>query len=284
MNQHPQLETPAKSCDVHMHIIYPEHQLPFRPQNTGIFPPFPASDYEPVAERLGLERAIVVVTPAYGTDNRCVFQALEDLSLETRTVIALTPDASDQAFHDAKTAGAVGLSTFMLDGKGVIEWSELESLAARAAEFDMHIDLQMDGHDLPERMGLLKNLPCNLVIDHIGKFLNPPTPVNDPAVKCLFDLVDRGNTYVKLSAAGETSNDTPPYMKDSGLIAQALVKRFPDRLFWASNWPHLGDRDPADKPDNADVLDCLLTWAPDQKIQHKILVENPGRFYFGDPT
>lgn len=280
----PLLTAPAKSCDVHMHIIYPEHQLPFQPKNKGIFPPFPASDYQTVANKLGIERAVVVVTPAYGTDNRCVFQAMEDLELETRAVIALTLDAPDETFRDAKTAGVVGLSTFMIGGKGVIDWSQLAELAARAANFDMHIDLQMDGNELPERLGLLKSLPCNLVIDHIGKFLNPPTPVDDPAVKCLFELIDHGKTYVKLSAAGETSNDTPPYMQDSGLIAQTLATRFPDRLFWASNWPHLGNRDPKDKPKNADLLDCLLTWAPDEKIQHKILVENPGRFYFGDPT
>ena len=267
-----------------MHIVYPEHQLPFRPQNRGIFPPFPAADYEAVAKQLGIERSVVVVTPAYGTDNRCVFQAMNELHLETRAVIALTLDAPDAIFRDAKSAGAVGLSTFMLAGKGVIDWADLEKLAVRAADFDMHIDLPLDGHELPERIDLLKNLPCDLVIDHVGKFLNPPTQVDDPAVTALFKLVERGKTYVKLSAAGETSNDTPPYMNDCGLIAEALASRFPNRLFWASNWPHLGDPDPADKPDNADLLDCLLTWAPDPKIQHKILVENPGRFYFGDPA
>jgi len=280
----PRIKAPANTCDVHMHVIYPEDKLPFSPENKGRFPPFTAENYMKVAKNLGIGRAVVVVTPAYGTDNRCVFQAMQDLALPTRGVIALSADAPDDMFRDAKAAGIVGLSTFMLGGRGVIDWPELSGLAVRASEFGMHIDLQMNGHELPERFDLLKNLPCDLVIDHIGKFLNPPTAVDDPAVRCLFDLLDTGNTYVKLSAAGETSNDRPPYMNDSGRIAQALARRFEDRLFWASNWPHLGDPDPARKPDNADLLDCLLTWAADDKIQHKILVTNPGRFYFGDPA
>lgn len=282
MTHSPKLKAPANSCDVHMHILYPESQFPYQPGNEGRFPPFSVDDYTKTASDLGIERCVVVVIPLYGDDNRCVYQALDDLPLESRGVIALKPDAANSEFEKAKSQGCVGISTFMLRGAGVIDWPQLPELAKRAADFDMHIDLQLDGNELPEHIDVLKNLPCDLVIDHIGKFLNPPTPVDDPAVQCLFELIDKGRTYVKLSAAGETSTDAPPYMKDSGAIAHALASRFPDRCFWASNWPHLGDADPADKPDNAEVLDCLLTWAPDEITRNKILVENPGRFYFGD--
>lgn len=284
MNQQPRLKAPAKSCDAHMHIIYPEDQLPFKSGSEGVFPTFPATDYMTMATAHGIERSVVVVTPAYGTDNRCVFQAMDDLAIETRGIIALTLDAPDATLRDAKAFGITGLSTFMFANKGVNSWDELPELAARAAEFGMHLDIQLDGHELPERFDLLNSLPCDLVIDHIGKFINPPTPVDDPAVACLFSLMDNASTYVKLSAAGETSNDTPPYMADAGLIAAELVKRYPERLFWASNWPHLGDRDPADKPDTAVLLNSLAAWAPDEQTRHKILVDNPGRFYFGDAT
>lgn len=267
-----------------MHIIYPEQQFPFHADNAGAFPPFPARDYEAVAKQVGIERAVVVVTPAYKADNRCVFQAMEDLALDTRAVVALPVDAPDEALRDARAAGAQGLATFMIDNRGVVDWTGFPRLAAKAADFGLHVDLQMDGNELPERLALLKELPCPLVIDHIGKFRNPPVAVTSAAVQALFRLLDTGNVYVKLSAAGETSNDTPPYMKDSGLIAKSLAERYPERLFWASNWPHLGDKDPADKPDTGVLMDCLLTWAEDAGTRHKILVENPGRFYFGDPV
>ncbi len=278
----PKLTAPEKTCDTHLHIIYPEQQFPFQPKSKGTFPPYPFEDYQNVATTLGIERGIVVICPAYGPDNRVVFQAMDDLDLETRAVIALTPEMPDSTFLEAKAKGVVGLATFMIGGRGVIDWPQLPALAAKAADFGLHIDLQMNGRELPDHVDVLKNLPCDLVIDHIGKFSDPPTPVDHPSVQCLFDLIDGGRVYVKLSAAGETSNDTPPYMKDSGRIAQELASRFPDCLFWAANWPHLGNPDPADKPDNADLLDCLLTWAPDETTQRKILAENPGRFYFGE--
>jgi D-galactarolactone isomerase len=65
MIQTPRLKAPANACDVHMHIIYPEQQLPFAPENPGKFPPFPAADYMRVAKDLGITRSVVVVTPAY---------------------------------------------------------------------------------------------------------------------------------------------------------------------------------------------------------------------------
>ncbi|MEO8008971.1 MAG: amidohydrolase family protein [Betaproteobacteria bacterium] len=50
---------------------------------------------------------------------------------------------------------------------------------------------------------------------------------------------------------------------------------------WASNWPHPSL--PADnKPDDADLLDLLLDWAPDDVTRRKILAGNPAEL-FGFP-
>ena len=49
-------------------------------------------------------------------------------------------------------------------------------------------------------------------------------------------------------------------------------------MIWASNWPHPSA--PKDKvPDDADLLDLLLDWAPDEKTRRKILVDNPVALY-----
>ena len=55
------------------------------------------------------------------------------------------------------------------------------------------------------------------------------------------------------------------------------MKAAPDRMLWASNWPHPSA--PAHAPDDADLLDLLLDWAPDETTRHKILVDNPARLY-----
>jgi hypothetical protein len=38
-------------------------------------------------------------------------------------------------------------------------------------------------------------------------------------------------------------------------------------------------RDPEPKPDDAVLFDLLLVWAPDEKVRHRILVENPSVLY-----
>jgi D-galactarolactone isomerase len=49
-------------------------------------------------------------------------------------------------------------------------------------------------------------------------------------------------------------------------------------MMWASNWPHPSA--PKDQiPDDADLIDLLLEWAPDDATRRRILVDNPAAFY-----
>jgi hypothetical protein len=41
--------------------------------------------------------------------------------------------------------------------------------------------------------------------------------------------------------------------------------------------PHPGEREK--KPDDAVLFDLLLVWAPDEKVRHRTLVENPAQLY-----
>jgi D-galactarolactone isomerase len=63
-----------------------------------------------------------------------------------------------------------------------------------------------------------------------------------------------------------------------GRLAKELVKRAPERMMWASNWPHPSARKPA-PPDDAALLDLLADWAPDASVQKKILADNPAELY-----
>ena len=60
--------------------------------------------------------------------------------------------------------------------------------------------------------------------------------------------------------------------------AKELVKRAPERLVCASNWPHRLSRGGA-RPDDAVLLDLLLDRAPDEKTRNRILAANPAEFY-----
>ena len=148
-------------------------------------------------------------------------------------------------------------------------------MAARVEPFGWHVQLQMDGRDLAERESVLRRLPCELVIDHNGKFLEPVATTH-PGFQTLLRLLEAGRCWVKMSAPYETSKVGPPRYEDVGVLARSLAAAAPDRMLWATNWPHPGQ---TSRPDEKALLDVLSDWAPDAATRRKILCDNPATLY-----
>ena len=162
----------------------------------------------------------------------------------------------------------------MLPG-GVLPWSALERTAAAIAPLGWHIDLQLDGRELPLHEALLAHLPSRLVIDHVGRFMGPVEPDSEP-LRALCRLLDSGNCCIKISAPYESSRSGPPAYDDIAWIARLVARRYPERCLWASNWPH-PNQNPA--PSNASMLDWGLGFCTDRAAQKKVLVDNPAELY-----
>jgi D-galactarolactone isomerase len=150
-------------------------------------------------------------------------------------------------------------------------------VVARVHPFGWHANIQLDGRNLPQFEAQIKRLPGKFVIDHTGKFLEPVETSSEP-FKSLQRLVDTGRCWVKLSAPYETSKTGAPKYEDVSKLARALVKQAPERMLWASNWPHPGNRKPA-PPDDQALLDLVADWAPAEKDRHRMLVDNPAELY-----
>jgi D-galactarolactone isomerase len=239
-------------------------------------PEAPVSEYVKVCRRVGIERTVVVQPSGYGTDNSCTLAAVAALGPAARGVAVVPESETDTELERLAAAGIRGVRFHMFPG-GVLPWESLEPLAARVRPLGWHVQVQLDGRRLSDREAMLRRLPGTLVIDHVGKFLEP-VPVDHPAFRVLVRLVEAGRTYVKLSAPYETSKAGPPNYDDVGALAKVLTKAAPERMLWASNWPHLGQ--PRDRlPDEAVQLDMLLDWAPDESVRRKILVDNPAALY-----
>ena len=270
----PSLKTLPGACDCHMHIY--DGRFPLAPNERLEEPEAPVSEYCKVQSRLGLERVVVVQSTAYGKDNSCVLQAMEDLGEGARGIAIVDDTVSDAELERLTRAGMRGVRFRMLDTP-VLPWEMLPKLAPRLAECGWHVQFQMDGRYLHEREDLLKSLPCTLVIEHVGKFLEP-VPPQHPGFQTLLRLVDTGRCWVKLSAVYMMSKVGPPLYGDIGILAKELVRRAPERMIWASNWPHpLRNRSP--NLDEAVLLDLLLDWAPSEKDRNRILVTNPAELY-----
>ena len=74
----------------------------------------------------------------------------------------------------------------------------------------------------------------------------------------------------------ESSVSGAPDWADVAPEARALAKAAPERMLWASNWPHPGQKN---RPDEADLLDLLLDWVDDDTVRNEILTDNPVELY-----
>lgn len=272
MSAAPQLQAPPGACDTHMHIY--EARFAFAPTATSKPPPAPVSAYRAIQKQLGLTRVVVVQPSGYGFDNACTLEAVSALGANARCVVVPKPEVNDAGLEKLHAAGARGVRYFMLPS-GVLPWDTLETMAARIAPLGWNINLQLDGRELAQHAAMLSRLPCTLVIDHNGKFLEP-VGVDHPGFRTLLKLLDGGRCYVKLSAPYETSRTGAPDYADVGVLARALVRSHPQRCMWASNWPH-PNQNP--QPSTAAMLDLLLDWADDEATRNEILVGNPARLY-----
>ena len=256
-----------------MHVY--DNRFPLAPHGHLDEPEALVSEYRKVQERLGLERVVVVQSTAYGKDNSCALQAMQDLG-NARGIAIIDDTASDAEIERLTQAGMRGVRFRMLDTPE-LPYELLPRMGSRLAGFGWHIQFQMDGRDFEEREAMLRSLPCTVVIEHVGKFLEPVPPTH-PGFQSLLRLVDTGRFWVKLSAAYMISKSGPPLYADIGVLAKELVRRAPERMVWASNWPHpLRFRKP--ELDEAVLLDLLLDWAPDEKTRNRILVDNPAKLY-----
>ncbi|MEL3890627.1 amidohydrolase family protein [Ferrovibrio sp. MS7] len=270
----PKLVMPKGACDSHIHFYSDSYTaLP----NTPTPPAVGVAEYRQVMDWLGIERVIVVQANAYGDDNRLAMDCTAELGLErARAVVVVKPGVNDAELERLTKGGARGLRTMNLYG-GMLRLDVAEQMANRIAPFGWSILLQLNGRELPEHEAMIRRLPCKVIIDHVGKFIDP-VPVDHPSFQCLLRLVDTGNVWVKLAGVYETSKAGKPRYEDVGALASALVRHAPERMIWASNFPH-AQADKFGYPDEAKLLDLMLEWAPNEADRRRIFVDNPAEIY-----
>jgi len=267
------VRVPKGACDTHMHFYDVN-----RPGAPGTFLPghFTVKDYRAMQKKLGLERVIVVQANAYRDDNTVAVDAMRELGKAAKGVAVVKPAVSDAELERLTKAGMVAVRIMLLHG-GMLGFDVMDEVAARVHPFGWHVNIQLDGRDLPKHEAQIRRLPGKFVIDHTGKFMEPVS-TEHAAFKCLQRLLDTGRCWVKLSAPYETSKTGAPKYEDVSVLARALVKQAPERMLWASNWPHPSARKPA-PPDDVAMLELLADWAPDAGVQRKILADNPAELY-----
>src|SRR3954454_12425103 len=266
------IKMPADACDCHHHVY--DGKFPIAPTATLKPGDAKAADYKLLQKRIGTTRSVVVQPSTYGTDNSCTLDGMAQLGATSRGVAVVDSSVTDAELKRLHGLGIRGIR-FNLVQAGATTVDMLVPLSKRVNELGWHVQIHMLGDQIVGIEPILNRLPSPIVFDHMGRIPKDAGAAH-PAYAVIGRLIDKGRTWVKLSGAYMDTKVGPPTYADSTKLAQAFAKAAPQRMVWASDWPHPTEKD---KPDDAVLFDLLTEWVPDQATRNRILVDNPVALY-----
>lgn len=279
----PRIALPPEACDCHAHILGPAAAHPYAAERVYTPPDCLLPEYERMLAAAGIARAVLVQPSVYAQDNTVLLEALERSGGRFRGVAVVGAAVPDLELARLHARGVRGLRVNVVDvpGRlpGALPLAELRALAARIAPLAWHLELLLHVHEFPELDRALAGLPVDVVLGHLG-YMKTARGLDDPGFRALVRLLRGGRCWVKLTAPYRISAQPLPYA-DVAPFARALAEARADRLLWGSDWPHVMLK--GAMPNDADLVDLLVEWLPDEALRRRVLVDNPAALY-GFPT
>jgi 2-pyrone-4,6-dicarboxylate lactonase len=279
----PAFVAPPQACDAHFHVFGPAARYPYGSDLRYAPPQAPIADYLQLARRLGFVRFVFVQPSAYGFDNSCMFDAMDELDPAVRRAIVDLDEtrATDAQLADWHRRGVrgirVNISPVRQPEAGLAQsmLPRIARLAAICRELGWHLDFLTPGWLVSELMPMLRELPIGFTVAHFGLY-PAKDGVKQPGFQEFLKLVDDGSQrcYVKLTGIYRFSQ--APGFADVTPFARALIETVPDQLIWGSDYPHLSFHD---KVGTIGLYNKLGEWAPDAATRRRILVDNPARLF-----
>lgn len=269
----PAHRAPPGATDCHHHVydgrFAPLPDAPYRPGEAT------AADYAAFRARIGFDRSVVIQPSVYGFDNACTLDAVARLGADrARAIAVVSGEEAPSALAALARGGVVGVRLQAV-GPSRGNLARLERLAACVAGMGWHLQLHLDVDLLVDAAARLRALRVPLVIDHFGRIPHPDGEAH-PAFGVVAGLVAAGRTWVKLSAGYHFSRSGPPGYADVGALTRAFLRLAPERMLWATDWPHPTE---ATKPDISILFDRFVEWAGDDATARRVLVDNPAALY-----
>lgn len=226
--------------DGHCHVLdpqrfpYPE-EVPYHPQGQEIGT---ADYFGQVMQAYGVRHALLVgPNSGYGTDNRCLLDAIARGEGRFKGVAVVQPETSLDALRALQAQGIVGIA-FNTALHGLDYYRDIDPLLARLEALGLWAQFQVAGDQLAALLPRLQRNRVRTLIDHCGRPVLADGP-DAPGVRALLQLADSGQGVVKLSGFAKFSEQGFPF-EDAGPTALRLLQAFgPARCIWASDWPYL---------------------------------------------
>lgn len=271
----PQLKAPPGSCDTHFHIFGPQKRFRLSAERPLDFEDCTLEDLAAMHDAIGISRGTIVQSFAHGHTYEYLLHALYRMPQRLRAVARPAADITDAELDILTKAGVVA-ARFAYQISPAIDMK----LVGRVHERGWHCQFFCAGEEgLAAWRDKLAALPGNFVIDHMGS-LPPAMGLNSEGMRVLLGWLDTGRCWIKLSPRFSAQQSLP--FSDVVPMVQELVRRAPDRMLFGTDWPHPNYFKPM--PNDADLLDLMLDWVPDEATRRKILVDNPAQLFGFPPT
>lgn len=245
------------------HVANPRHNIQYD---------FTVEQYLRTLDDHGVHYAVIAAASPYGDYNDYTIDAIKDRPRLRGTVI-LEPSAERYTLAMMKRDGIVGvrLPYISLQRLPDLTTFEYRRLLRRFRDLDWHVHLHLDGPRLPQVMPELERSGVKLVIDHFGR-PDPTLGVNCEGFKMMLRAIEKGRTWVKVSAAYRLGKER------AAQYGRELLRQVgPDRLLWASDCPFVGHEL---QVTYRETIDDVLAWVPEGPARNKVFAENALKLYF----
>ncbi|WP_051940878.1 amidohydrolase family protein [Phaeacidiphilus oryzae] len=294
----PRFALPPGAVDAHCHVFGPGAEFPYAPERK--YTPCDAGKDRLFALRdhLGVSRNVVVQATCHGADNSAMVDAVRAAGGRARGVATVRPDIADAELRRLDAAGVRGVRFNFL--KRLVDSApkdDLRAIAEKVAPLGWHVVIYFEAADLAELEGFFGSLPTPLVVDHMGR-PDVRKPVDGEEFDRFLRFVDRNSgdggsggrgVWVKTSCPERLSVSGPPALdgesqayQDVVPFARRVVREFPDRVLWGSDWPHPNLT--GHMPDDGLLVDWIPWIAETAEQQRKLLVDNPMRLYWPEES
>ncbi len=190
---------------------------------------------------------------------------------------AIVPPGIDRYTLEQMAAdGIVGIRLQLARQERLADFrsDEYRLLLRRVRDLGWHVHVAIEGQLLRPVLEALMESGVDIVLDHFGH-PDPADPLNCDGFASALQAVDKGHTWIKLSAGfrlpGPSAwRDEPEGDLESTaqLVAEALVTKVGcDRLLWGSDAPFVGYEA---RRSYADVLASYHRWVPQAEKRAQI--------------
>jgi predicted TIM-barrel fold metal-dependent hydrolase len=278
----PKWRLPAGSCDSQVHVFGDRERFPVRPDTAYVAYDATVETMLRLHKTLGIERGVIVQPTAYGTDHSALIDALSTAGNGYRGCGRVDGSVNDDQLAEMHAAGIRG-ARFNFHPKltaSRLDPDEIRRAINRVTELGWYFKLQLVDMDPDEVTSLFDGVDADIIVDHMGP-LQYDHGLADPRFQKMLELLDRGNWWMMLSNGDKRAEAEGHPWDDAVAYAHEYIQRAPERMLWASDWPH--PLRPVPVPNDGELLDLFARYAPDEATRRQILVTNPAKvFRFAD--